>query len=416
MKYRTSLKLRLVLAVGTLALFLSTPISVFWDSYLYLGSSQSLFTSNFESNYHWIREPGYPILIKLLSVGLGIQGIIFFQFLLAWSSTILLIDSLKNVFKENQETKFLYIGSFLSLVISAGYASSVLQQTSFIFAVALTINILVVPRSNLTKILLTALVGVFSSMISVILFCGLLSVYLFHLICNRMFDRDALKQSLALFAVIFLSGSMVTATWYGFKSTQDPTARLYQDAWNFWEFENTWEYQDTNTFKKYAYRISEAPSVIFALNQFGIETTYKEKGLVSGETQIFVANVFTPENFCGRYFPGPQDYIEKSDLEIPSVCRSAFGVRVINLIHFLLIPAIPLLGLVAFLFTMYAPFLYGLRTTALILLPIVSLSPYILSSAGASRYGAPQLVFAPLLIAMAITSLRKNEKYSRTRR
>lgn len=413
-KIKSSFKLRLVLAIGTLILFFVTPISIFWDSYLYLGSSESLFTSNFASNYHWVREPGYPLLIKLMSYGIGIQGIIFFQFLLTWSGVILFVESLKNIFKTNEETKYLYLGSFLSLAIAAGYASSVLQQTYFIFAVALAINILVVPRNNLTRILLTLLIAVFSSLISVILFCGLISIFLFHLISTRVFDRERLKQSFALFLVIFLSGSTVTATWYGFKSTQDPTARIYQDAWNFWEFDNTWEFRDANLVKQYAYRISEAPSVIFALSQFGVETTYKEKGLVSGETQVFVANKFLPEHTCGRYFPGPQDYIEKTRIKIPSVCRNTFGIKPINALHLFLVPAIPFLGLLAFLIALYAPFLFGLRTSVLILFPIVSLSPYILSSAGASRYGAPQLVYAPLLIAIAITSLRKNEKLSRT--
>jgi hypothetical protein len=400
--FQTSKKLKIFLALVSLILFFLTPISIFWDSYLYLGSANSLFTDSFLENYHWIREPGYPLLIRAADEVFGIQGLIFLQYILSWLSVILFIDSLKHLFKTNRESKTLYFSAMVSLAISAGYASSVLQQTSFIFLVSATMNLIVVSRSLEKKVTLAFLIAVFSSLVSVILFAGVLAILLFNVVVKILIEKDMVKPSIALFIVVLFAGSLVTSTWYGYKSNQDPAKRIYQDAWNFWEFENTWEFQDNNSIKKYAYRIAEVPSVIFALNQFGVETTYKQKGLVSGETQIFVANKFAPENLCGRYFPGPVEYIEKSGLDIPKVCRTSTGLQIVNFFHLILSPAIPFFGLVGFLIILYAPFLYGSRIALMLLIPMVSLSPYILSSAGASRYGAPQLIFAPLLIALII--------------
>lgn len=414
--FATSKKLKIALALVSLILFFITPISVFWDSYLYLGSAKSLFTDSFLENYHWIREPGYPLLIRATSAIFGIQGLIFFQFILSWLSVILFIDSLKFLFNTKRESKTLYFAAIVSSAISAGYASSVLQQTSFIFMVSATMNLVVVPRSLKKRVFFAVLIALYSSLVSVILFAGVLAILLFNLVIRVMIERSIVRQSIALFLVALFAGSIVTSAWYGYKSNQDPTQRIYQDAWNFWEFKNTWEFQDDNPIKKYAYRIAEVPSVVFALNQFGVETTYNQKGLVSGETQIFVANKFTSENSCGRFLPGPVEYIEKTGLDIPKTCRNSAGLQIVNFVHLLLSPVIPISGLVGFLIILYAPFLYGSRIALNLLLPIVSLSPYIVSSAGASRYGAPQLIFAPLLIALHARHLRKADPNSLSRR
>ena len=407
---RTSVRMKIFLAMINLLIFIITPISVFWDSYLYLGSSSSLFTDNFLENYHWVREPGYPLFIKITTSLMGAEGLIFCQYVLSWLGVIFFIESLKHVFKTNRESKSLYVAGVFSLALSAGYASSVLQQIFFIFAVSATMNLIIVPRSAKRKIIFAILIGLLSSSVSVILFSGILTVFFFYFVITAVLNRSNVKQAITLILVVFLTGSVVTGSWYSFKSGQDQTKRIYQDAWNFWEFENTWEYQDDNPIRKYAYRISEAPSVIFALNQFGVETTYSQKGLVSGETQTFVANKFSSDNACGRYFPGPSEYIERTKLQAPSFCRNAISLSMVNFIHMILSPAIPIFGLASFLVIMYAPFLYGARMTFMILIPMMSLSPYILSSAGASRYGAPQLIFAPLLISMWFESRKKNEK------
>lgn len=407
---RTSLRMKIFLALINLLIFIMTPISVFWDSYLYLGSSSSLFTDNFLENYHWVREPGYPLFIKITTSLMGAEGQIFCQYILSWLGVIFFIDSLKHVFKTNRESKALYLAGIFSLALSAGYASSVLQQIFFIFTVSATMNLIIVPRTAKRKIILAILIGLLSSLVSVILFSGILTIFFFYFVITAVLNRRNVNQAITLILVVFLTGSVVTGSWYSFKSGQDQTKRIYQDAWNFWEFENTWEYQDDNPIKRYAYRISEVPSVIFALNQFGVETTYSQKGLVSGETQTFVANKFSSDSACGRYLPGPAEYIERSQLQIPSFCRNAIGLSMVNFIHLILSPAIPLFGLASFMVILYAPFLYGASVTFMILIPMMSLSPYILSSAGASRYGAPQLIFAPLLISMWLQSRKKNEE------
>jgi len=35
------------------------------DGYLYLNSANYLFKTNFELEYQWLREPGYPIILRL---------------------------------------------------------------------------------------------------------------------------------------------------------------------------------------------------------------------------------------------------------------------------------------------------------------------------------------------------------------
>jgi hypothetical protein len=239
-----------------------------------------------------------------------------------------------------------------------------------------------------------------AAIVSTILLACLLSLY-FGMIIIALLKRENISLHLLRISIVSLiMGFVVTSSWYGFKANNDKSLRIYQDAWHFWEFEQTWANPTSNVVKNNLYRFAEMPSVLFALGQFGIETTYPTKGFVSGESQVFVAHKFTPDEYCGKKFHGPDGYITALGLSINLDCKQGLLVKINNVIRFFLTPLIPLIGLTCFFLIIIA--IARQRFTAiqlsLCLSPYLSLIPYLLASTGASRYGAPVLVAAPFII------------------
>ena len=60
----------ILFAITTVAV-LGVPITVAFDSYLYVQSSRHVFGSGALDGYHWIREPLYPLIIKIIRAACG---------------------------------------------------------------------------------------------------------------------------------------------------------------------------------------------------------------------------------------------------------------------------------------------------------------------------------------------------------
>ena len=78
---------------------LLNPLVVTWDSYLYVGSGYAISNDLMESQYHWLREPLYPLILTLFD-GLGsyrpllvIQTISIMMALILWSKILMLVSA-----------------------------------------------------------------------------------------------------------------------------------------------------------------------------------------------------------------------------------------------------------------------------------------------------------------------------------
>lgn len=101
-------------------------VYVSWDGYLYLASAKALFRPEFFTNYHWIREPLYPILLRLTHIFLGSSDI---GFALLNSSILglaiyFLLIKIKLQRYKIYAIYFLIYGNTLTI----GFIGSILQQ------------------------------------------------------------------------------------------------------------------------------------------------------------------------------------------------------------------------------------------------------------------------------------------------
>lgn len=117
-----------------------TQIKISYDGYLYLVSAISLFSEDMGNLYNWIREPGYPLFLRIfLDENYDFSNIIMAQsLLLSFSSFVILY-----FFQQTTTNKFLksfyFFASLVALILVIGYSTWLFQQSLFIFIFSLHI-------------------------------------------------------------------------------------------------------------------------------------------------------------------------------------------------------------------------------------------------------------------------------------
>ena len=134
--------------LGSLSSTLLYPTVVWTDSYHYLSSAKSIFTSDFQAHYFWNREPGYPVLLKFLNGISNNQSVVIsaVQGLILGTSAILpayfiFLSQPKSLRVLNKS--FIYISPIIFLTPQYfGYSSSLLKQTPIVLFAALSVSLI----------------------------------------------------------------------------------------------------------------------------------------------------------------------------------------------------------------------------------------------------------------------------------
>jgi hypothetical protein len=130
--------------ITILYIFLSLSIvglTIYPDSYLYFQSALVLFSKNFYDSYQFIREPGYPIFIRLLKEVSNFK-ILNFDYLLISSQSLMLIISFFLLLKsfEIRNSKILILIFSLGILnpVFISLSGQFLQTSLLIFATSLS--------------------------------------------------------------------------------------------------------------------------------------------------------------------------------------------------------------------------------------------------------------------------------------
>jgi hypothetical protein len=200
------------------------------DGYLYLSSARSLFSPEFATNYHWVREPLYPFFLWLVHNFLGASDFFFSLFNL---SVLALAISFTAWSFQMPKKLFLYLVIVIFLnSITVGLAGSILQQTLLSALVIALIPLIyrftgtsIDPKffSFKFRIITVAIGGLgcllsflFIPVILSVLFCNVFLVLLFRFLSStkdprkqKFFDDPLRKSILIVFIVLmpFLSWS-----------------------------------------------------------------------------------------------------------------------------------------------------------------------------------------------------------------
>jgi hypothetical protein len=116
---------------------ISTNFVVTHDGYLYLNSATNLFETNFELEYQWLREPGYPIILRLVSEFFQIDyAYVLIQSLMLSTSFYIFYT----VFFYKEKTNILTKSFIVIIVINPyffGWSSTILQVAPITLCLAL---------------------------------------------------------------------------------------------------------------------------------------------------------------------------------------------------------------------------------------------------------------------------------------
>lgn len=142
-KQRYDLKKTLIFEgiIGVVFSLLVVPLKITVDGSLYISSAKSLYSMEIIENYHWVREPIYPMLLRFINDTFGSSdlGIIFIQSIFLMSATILVVFIFFEYFNITKFSLF-SAGILFVLLINPYYllfSGLPLQQSLFAFYLAL---------------------------------------------------------------------------------------------------------------------------------------------------------------------------------------------------------------------------------------------------------------------------------------
>jgi len=208
---------------------ISTNFVVTHDGYLYLNSAFSLFKNNFELEYQWLREPGYPLILKLISSFMNIDSsYIFVQSLMLSVSFYIFYYVFFSKVKIGILTKV-----FLTIVVINpyffGWSSTVLQVASITLCLALITLMIFKSLDGINKTVISywSLVTVFCW--SIALQIGIISVlsqFVMILINYRSFTH------MRVFVSNIIIFTLITGSWTFYKNDVLERTKDIQSGWN----------------------------------------------------------------------------------------------------------------------------------------------------------------------------------------
>ena len=132
----------LLLLFGLMISMVGYPTAIWRDGWFYLSNGKSIFSEQMDLYYYWVREPGYPLLIRLLTTLFGNQDFMLVC-LQSAMMTIALILVMRFAGHEisSTKTKIGYLAVFTSILTPQffGYSSTILKQPLLVFLTALTV-------------------------------------------------------------------------------------------------------------------------------------------------------------------------------------------------------------------------------------------------------------------------------------
>jgi hypothetical protein len=382
----------------------NSQVKISYDGYLYLVSANALFTEKMSSNYHWIREPGYPLFIKLVTLNnFDLNFLILVQaFILAIS---IIITCLYFYFKSSSiYIGFLYLAAgVVTLIFTFGYSTWILQQFLFIFMFSLHIlylSVLEFKKPNTTSLIISsALLILFTSLLSILM---LPASILF--VGASVFSKTELLRNQSK---IFLSKSVAFIL--------IPTL-IFQVFWTFYKLDKSQVenrlYSDTVSITGYANNSKKSLIYLIPASLGGIMgvTPETDNGnfLPPASTHYFFAFNNSDGGFtCGLLLEGNLKVInELPTLKTGDCSNELIFKKIIVITKFIQI------FLPIFLFATLLLILMSVNVTSLIIVsfPIMIALPYLFESYGKSRYGLPFIFISPFLFIFSLLPLLKKVK------
>jgi hypothetical protein len=269
--------------------------AVTFDGYLYLNSAHYLFKENFILEYQWLREPGYPFLLKIIEIISPIDILyVFFQSLMTSISFFLFY----HIFFANRKIS-VFSKLFILFIILNPYFltwnSIILQVAPITLCLALISFMISKNHSNITKNDHIYWIIVNTFCLTIALQIGLISLFcnLIILVKYAFSQRFMLKEIIISLLIFFV----ISTTWLSYKNHVMESTKEIQSGWNV--------------------NYSSGSQLILPIDWNILPTAFNHSMSLTGinnlgnrETESYglVNSVFNGGNTCGVWFPTDYAY------------------------------------------------------------------------------------------------------------
>jgi hypothetical protein len=361
-----------------------SPYTISVDGFSYLKSAEVLFTPEFVQFYTWIREPGYPLFIRVIENVGGLFLVFSIQGILIGLGILWTIFGTYKVLGVSRATWKTFVAAGISIVLLAGYASTLLQQALFVAYFGLLILIIsrVVSTKKMdlkTGILIFGLI-LFSTLTAVFIGMAMALALFVTLVLCRVWQPKLLVGYFSLSVLAFL---IVMVPWIQIKNAQAPQGAADAIAIGSSSAVSVLSRFDPSQ------EVQELIQTQAALLNLGGESPPSSGLRIANENVIFGAPVYLTDHVCGRFLhAGPADALwGKIETSYQDRCVPYRTLGLISWANRIAQGFYPLVGL-ALLFSLLLSFRFRAVLRPLIFPAFLVLSPYLLLDASISRYGA----------------------------
>jgi hypothetical protein len=389
----------------TLILSKESKVKITWDGLLYIISAKALFSENMGEMYHWIREPGYPLFLKIfLGQPDDFNNVVLAQSLVFAISSILCFA----YFYQNSQSNYLkflvFLAGIFSYYICYGYSTWILQQTLFIFLTSLHLMYMwLIDVTNLDKksfILISSCLLLFTGVVSVLLLPASFVVITFCMRMRQAHSEDMSRKNIWMLGLIVLPLLIFLLTWNAYKFSEiSKSQQIYAD------------YESVTDYGKADIRslIFLAPASVGGILGYGPARGPGGADGLPAEQHFFYAFNYSLGGLgCPYLTHGPDGVVPllQKDLDnIGKECTNGKNILIFNQIAHKVEPFLPLITFFSFLGLIF----FNRRThktfTMPFIFPIISAIPYLFEEYGTPRYGLPFIFLSPFLLAYILFQL-----------
>jgi hypothetical protein len=379
------------------------PVTVIWDSYLYLTSGFSLFSSEFPIWYLLMREPGYPLLIWLLNdfLGLGLWSLVFVQGLMMGLGAYLISSVFTKYFKISPRNEILLGIAGLTLV--RGYGATIMQQASIFLVLSICIWMvseerLFQQKKQYWKFLL---LGFFAALIAV----QLLIIVIGAIFVRLLVSSEFIHQNWLSIPSVVVGGALILGPWYSYTSTVDLSKQIYPTCRNAFCLDG---FSNGATFLDKAEQVISSASALLFLNRETYATVGPDPRVA--QEAITYGNPWfdTSQNRCVRLGPGPEKEVLKTKSLVTYHCNSKYTMKIQGLLSIFTTPIFPISGL--FFIFWIGRWIRSPRRAwnYLLIVPSTVVAFYALAGGGISRYNSLVPMMGPFLIYLWFSKIKSN--------
>jgi hypothetical protein len=375
-----------------------SPYTISVDGFSYLKSSEVLFSNDFAAFYTWVREPGYPLFIRIFEDIGGLFLVFFIQGLFISFGILATILAVYRILKIESVSWKTFVSAGIAIVLVAGYASTILQQATLIalFGLLMAIISRIVTRRTLdwftaalvfVLLLLSTLTAVF---IGLAFGLALFATLVFSGVFN-------IKLLVSYSVLSILAFSLVMVPWSQIKSAEAPVGA--PDAIELGALNTGYVLTNFNPEKEYY----EAFLTQAALLNLGGEFPPMSGLAVANENRIFGTPAYSHDHVCGRFLTGqdPDTLWGKIETTYRDRCVPSRTLDLISFANRVAVYFYPLTG-VALLVTLVLCISFRSHLRPIILPAFLITLPYIVMDASISRYGVLTVPLGAVLLGELI--------------